>query len=190
MFPVGFGITAAAPEIVPVLYGDKWLAMIPILAMLGIRTALRSSAGIAYTLFYSQDRVTTAFHYKVVEMILLVVSVLVALPWGLQTTALAITANSLFSLVMLWAGLNLIGMDARELARLLWCPLVASLIMWGAVAALRAALPVDGVNVALRLAISVGGGALVYVTTLVLLSRQYWLDFVEIAAKFRSRGRQ
>ncbi|MDR1853397.1 MAG: lipopolysaccharide biosynthesis protein [Azoarcus sp.] len=187
MCPVGFGIAAAAPEIVPALYGGKWLAMIPVLAMLGVRTALRSCGAIATTLFYSQDKVALSFRYRVIEMVLLAVSVVAALPYGLTVTAAVIAANSLFAVFMLLMGLKLIGLGGRDLIRLLACPLVASLVMWGALVGLRAALPADGLNALTRLLATVACGALVYGATLTLLSRQYWRDFADLLHRLAKR---
>ncbi|MDR1424011.1 MAG: lipopolysaccharide biosynthesis protein [Azoarcus sp.] len=185
--PIGFGIAAAAPEIVPVLYGEKWLPMIPILTMLGINIAARASTALAPPLFYSQNKVTLIFRYNVIETMLLVTSVVIALPYGLEAIATAIAANSLFSVIIFWFAFRLIGLGFSDVLHVLSCPLFASITMWIAISLLRKVVPVEDVNIVLRLIMTIAYGAIVYCTVLVMMSRQYWHAFVEL---FRQVGRR
>lgn len=183
--PVGLGIAAAAPEIVPVLYGEKWLPMIPVLTMLGISIAARASTALAPPLFYSRNKVTLAFRYNVAETILLVVSVVIALPYGLEVTAMAIAANSLCSVIIFWFAFRLIGLGFSDVLHVLSCPALASIAMWIAISFLRKIVPADDINIVLRLIMTVIYGAIVYCTVLIVMSRQYWHAFIEL---FRQIG--
>jgi len=183
--PIGLGIAAAAPEIVPVLYGEKWLPMVPILSMLGISSAARASTALAPPLFYVRNKVTLAFRYSVVETILLVVSVVIALPYGLEVTAMTIAANSLFSVIIFWFAFRLIGLGFSDVLHVLSCPVFASIIMWIAISFLRKIVPVDDINIVLRLLMTIIFGAVVYCTAIIGMSRQYWHSFIEL---FRHTG--
>jgi PST family polysaccharide transporter len=179
--PIGFGISAAAPEIVSILYGEKWLTMIPILTMFGISAALHASTAISSSIFNAQNRVALAFRYNAIGLVLFVGSVAVTLPHGLKVTAAVIAANSLFSVVTFWAGLRLIGLGLFGVAHALLRPIVASFAMWGGILLLRAKfLDITVMGTALHLLLMIACGALIYGITLIVLSRQYWHDFIEL----------
>jgi PST family polysaccharide transporter len=186
-FPIGFGISATAEEIVPILYGEKWLAMIPIVTLLGINIAISASTAISPNLFYLKNRVGLIFCYNLVQTLLLVASIWLALPYGLNVTAGAITANALYFVVIFWAALRLIGLGLSSVLYVLWCPITASLLMWCSILFLREVSFVQSMNVALRLAIFVALGAVLYAAGLVALSRRYWVYFVDLVQAFRNK---
>ena len=64
IFPIGIGLSAVANELVPVLYGEQWLEMIPILSFLGISAAVRGSTAIASPLFNSRNQVPLALKFN------------------------------------------------------------------------------------------------------------------------------
>jgi len=185
--PVGFGLSATAPEVVPVLYGAQWLDMIPILGLFGVSAAVRASTAIAWPLFNSQNRVGSMFWYSLIGVALLVVLTLLALPFGLLAVAAAVAANSLYQIVVLWIAFTLIGLDGRDVAHALLRPVLASLAMWGALAALRQTLAASGLHPGLMLAVLVPLGALIYIALMHLSSRQYGRDFVDVVRKLRER---
>ncbi|GHU08806.1 lipopolysaccharide biosynthesis protein [Betaproteobacteria bacterium] len=182
--PVGFGISAAAPEIVPVLYGDQWTGMIPILTVLGISAAFRASTAISYPIFNSQNKVSLSFKYNVMGTLILVISIFVALPFGLKFVAAAISINALFSVLLLWVSLRLIGLGFRAILHILLCPTAASLAMWICIVLLRNQIQPDTLNIVLQLLLTVVLGALVYGITLITISRQSRQDIKTLAGKF------
>lgn len=138
--PIGIGLAAVAPEIVPTLYGEQSLPMIPVLSMLGLSAALPGSTAIASSLFNSQNRVELAFRYNLLATILLIGSVIVAMPFGLEHVAISIAANSLLSVFIFRVALGLIGMNTSDVLHILARPLIAAAVMWLAITALRGAL--------------------------------------------------
>lgn len=186
--PIGIGLAAVAPEIVPTLYGEQWLPMIPILSMLGLSAALRGSTAIASSLFNSQNRVELAFRYNLLATILLIGSVIVAMPFGLEHVAIAIAANSLFSVFIFRVALGLIGMNTSDVLHILARPLIAAAVMWLAITALREALATLPLALPARLGTGIVSGAIVYTIVLHLLSRQYWQDFAELSGRLLKRN--
>lgn len=181
--PVGFGLGAIAPDLVPALYGEQWLPMVPVLSMLGISAALRGSTAIASSLFNSQNRVGLAFRLNLAGVVLLVVSVLASLPYGLTVVAAAISANALFSVLMLRVAFGLIGLDGSDVLDVLLRPLLAACGMWAAIALQQQALASSPLHVSLKLLLDVATGALVYSLLLHLLSRQYLQEFQDLGRK-------
>lgn len=182
--PVGIGLAATSEEIVPVLYGQQWLPMIPILSMFGISAALRGSTAIASSLFNAKNRVELALRYNIIGTILLITSIAVALPYGLQTVAIVIAINSLYALVTFWAALGLIGLTAKHILQILASPMIASFIMWMVIATIRSMIIGQWGQPALRLPLLIAGGALTYSLILYLFSRQYLYDFKDLGGKF------
>jgi len=185
--PVGFGLSAVAAEAVPVLYGPQWYEMIPALTMLGVAAALRASTAISSPIFNSQNRVGLLFRCDILGTLLLVGSIWLTLPYGLQAVAAAVAANALFSLVIFRLALSLIGLGTRDMLHILARPILASLVMWGAIALLRPALEPMNAHVTVRLAILVFSGAAVYTAALHAMSRQYLSDFMEVFRKLLGR---
>jgi len=174
VIPIGFGVSANAAELVLVLYGSKWTAMTPVMAMFGLSAALRASTAIASPIFNASDRVGLAFRYNLIGSALLMVGVFVALPWGIEGVAIAVALTSTYSLVILHAAFRLLGLTWRDMVAVLGPPTLAASAMWLVTFGLRqlewTALP------AAALAGHVLVGALVYLVCLLLVSRRLWGD--------------
>lgn len=186
--PIGIGLAAVSSELVPLLYGEQWLPMIPILSMLGVSAALRGSTAIGSPLFNSQNRVELAFRYNAFATCLFVVSVVLAMPHGLQAVALAISANALVSVAIFRVALGLIGLTSGAVMHILARPMAASVVMWGVIAGLRVGIADMPLHVFAKLLLFIATGAVVYILVLPALSRQYLHDFTELAHKLFNRG--
>ena len=188
IFPIGIGLSAVAQDMVPVLYGEQWLAMIPVLSMLGVSAAIRGSTAIASPLFNAKNRVALALKYNTVGTLLMVVAVVLALPFGVQVVATAVALASFYSLVTFRVGLGLIGLELQHAFQILRFPAIASSVMWASIAGLRPFSTVWVSHPAALLAIHVFIGALAYAVVLHLLSRQYLHDLTELTGKLTGRA--
>ena len=188
IIPVGIGLSAVAEELVPVLYGDQWLAMIPVLSLCGLSAALRGATAIASPLFNSQNRVGLALKYNSFGTALMVFGILAAMPYGVVGVSIAVACSSLYSLVTFRVGLALIDLNLRHAFQILGLPALSATIMWLAITAVR---PVSAGwangQVGLLLLYVLFGGV-VYSLTLLLFSRQYFRDFLELGKILRSRS--
>lgn len=110
IIPLGIGIATVADELVPVLYGDQWLAMIPILKLLGLSTAIKGSCTFATPLYNSQNKVSLSLRYHIIATMIITGSIAITIPWGLTAVAGAITFTALTSIVIYQRGLKLIGL--------------------------------------------------------------------------------
>lgn len=181
--PIGVGLAAVSEELVPVLYGEQWLPMVPILGLLGISAALRGSTAIASPLFNSQNRVGLALRYNIIGTVILLAGIVVSLPYGLNAVAATVAVSSLYSLVTFRAGLGLIGLNTRDAIRILGGPLIASLLMWGCIEIIRHWTSGWTDRPALLLSAHVGTGAAAYAVLLHLVSPQYLNDFRDLAVR-------
>lgn len=188
IFPIGIGLSAVAPELVPVLYGNQWLSMIPILSMLGISAAIRGSTAIASPLFNSQNQVALSFRYNVISTVLLVTSVISTLSFGLQIVAAAIAANAAFSIITFRVAFGLIGLRTRHVLKVLTPPTAASSVMWATISLLRQTSINYDIDIALVLPLLILSGAISYSISLIIISREYFSEFTILAKKLLNKG--
>ena len=185
--PVGFGISAVASELVPVLYGSQWSDMIPVLSMFGLSAAIRGSTAIASPLFNSRDRVGLSFRYNLVGTFITVVAIVIALPYGINAVTGAVALSSLYTLVSFRVGIGLIGLRTRHVMVILGPPTLAATVMWLAILAIRS-YSVDAFDVpVLLLAVHVLFGVVVYIVALHAISRTYFADFLDLGKRFLNR---
>ena len=177
VFPIGFGVSACAADLVPVLYGSQWSPMIPVMTMFGISTSLRAATAMSSPLFNATDQVALSLRYSVVGTVLMVGGIAAAIPYGVNAVAMTVAVTSLYSLVAFHAAFRLIGLGVRDLWEVLGPPAVASLVMWPAIAASRAWALGHTTSPGMLLLCDVLIGSAVYLVALHLISRQYLLDF-------------
>lgn len=185
IIPVGFGAAAVSEEIVPVLYGDQWLAMIPVLSMLGYSTGLKGAVAIGTPLFNSQDKVALNLRYSIISTILMVVGVVVTLPYGINAVAASIAVTSTYALLPFGVGLSLIGLRWRDEFRMLGPPALAASLMWLAIWLVRPWTVSLGIDLFARLMLHIVFGALVYAILLHAISRSYLYEFLALVRRFR-----
>lgn len=185
VFPVGIGIAAVADELVPVLYGEKWLAMIPVLKMLGISTAIKASTAVASPLYNAKNRVGLALKYNVIGTLITLASVVVAIPWGINAVAGAIALASLYSFFGYRIGLGLIGLGWKAVAATFAPPAIAAATMWFALEIVRLAWTESTFQEGIHLMLLIAVGALIYATTLIFLSRAFLVDLKWLLKKIR-----
>lgn len=175
-FPLGVGVSAMAEELVPLLYGNQWLPMVPALGMFGLSAALRASMAIASPLFNAHDRVGLALRYNIVGTSLLFVGIWLSLPYGITAVATVVALTSLYSFLPFVAALRLVGLGRSDAARILLPPALASGCFWIAIDLARPyAQPWLDSTVAL-LAVGSLLSLTLYVLVMHAISRDYYVE--------------
>lgn len=182
--PVGFGIAAVSEELVMILYGDQWLPMIALLQIVAPAAGLRAAATISRPIFQATNRIDLSLKLSVASTLILGVSVVLAIPWGLLGFAVAYAVNSLFVLIVLGVSAKLVKIENRELASMLMPPLAAALIMFAGVAMVRVAIEGGAPALFLRFATLTISGALIYCLGVFLLGRQHVGDLRDVISHF------
>lgn len=188
VIPVGFGVSANATELVLVLYGEQWRAMIPVMAVFGLSAAIRAATAITSPLFNANDRVGLALRYNVIGTALTVGGVILAMPHGIEAVAITVAVTSLYSLVSFRAGFALIGLGVRHMAQVLGPPTLAALVMWFATIGLRQFSAAWSTHLGVLLLMHVCVGGIIYSVTLHLFSRQYLNEFRQAATTMLKRS--
>ena len=185
--PVGFGIAAVAEELVTILYGEQWLAMIALLKIIAPAAGLRAATTISRPVFQAANRVDLSLKLNLVSTLVLALLLIVVIPWGLQGFAVAYVVNSVFSLIMLSVSAKLVSIGARELAYMLAPPIVAALIMLMAVIGVRNMIEHMVFDVFAQFVILTLVGALAYCLCIFLIARRHWGDVRDVISRILAK---
>jgi len=187
VIPISFGISANAAELVSVLYGQKWLPMTFILQMFGLSAGFRAVAAVSTSLFHACDRVGLSLRYNVVGTIIMIVTVVLAVPYGVNAVAAAMAAASLYWLITFRIGISLVGLRTKDALVILGPATAASAAMWLSIAAARGSMHEWlGTNWVLLPQVLVG--AVVYVVLLSVLAPTCVRDYLMLMQRALGRS--
>jgi teichuronic acid exporter len=171
-FPALWGISAVAPELVRVLFGEKWLQSIPALTILPLIVPMRMVCSVLFTTSLAMGNRNLDLRNTIVNFILLPSGFFVGAHYGLVGLCLAwLVSVPLAYAFSVPAVLRLLGMRARDLAVECGAPALAGGVMYAAVVALRLAF--DGQLAIVQLFALSAAGACAYFAVMALVSRRH-----------------
>jgi len=169
-FPVMWGISSIAPELVQVLLGEKWTEAVLPLALLCLIMPLRVLSPIMHSGLHSIGRADVSFRVTYITAAAMCSAFLVGAQFGLLGLSLSwvLIFPMVFIFNMLKSG-KLMQLTIREIALALFKPALVSGLMYGTVAITRSILPWPPIaNLVLLVVI----GAISYSVFTLLLNRQ------------------
>lgn len=170
IFPIFMGISALAPELVPLLFGDKWthsILLMQILAFLGIT---ESMSRIYNSVIVSVGRPGVLVTLRTLLAICNIIALLVALQWGLRGMAIAyVIVAYLFMPIYLVLLRKLAGINISKYFRYLVPPAAATVLMVLVIFACKTPLAEIG-SPMVQVAILGVMGAIIYAGVLTLVS--------------------
>ncbi len=175
--PIFMVALVLAPEIVLLVFGERWVETAPLMQWLAVWGMLRAMAQPVGSLIFAVGRAELAFKWNLVWMFIMIPSWWVGLQFGLDgLVTTMVVVSSLGQLPTWWYLVRpLCGAGFVEYFSQLVPPLMACLLTAGIVMAL---LDVSGaLNVYLRLTLGLGVGFVVYVMVSYLFNRE-WLDYL------------
>lgn len=171
-FPLLWGISAIAPELVHVLFGPKWLSAVPALTILPLIVPVRMVCSVLFTTSLAMGNRQLDLRNTVMNFVLLPSGFYIGAHWGLVGLCSAwLVSMPLAYAFSIPAVLRSIGIGARDLVAECGPPAVAAALMYAAIATLRTTLAEPAPFAAL-LALS-AAGAIVYLGLMALLSRRH-----------------
>lgn len=180
MFPVLVGIAVVAPEIVALLYGDRWSAAAGPMAIIALAAAIESVTQVATPVLLAFGPPRLSVHLNVFRLVTMAGLLLLAAQVGsLMAVALAVLgATALTAVAGQWFLVRLLPHRLGPFFRVLVPPSVCVVLMAVAVLLLRSALPEVGLP--WRLSALVLAGASVYLGAAAIMfrrvSRTVWAD--------------
>ena len=186
--PVFFGISALAPEIVDLVFGPKWAAAKPILAVLSLAMTFRAILLVIPNYLQGIGDARATFWCIAIGAVLFPPAFLIGCHWGVAGVCYAWLLG--YPLIFAFNALIASRHARLEFKALLMTPLrpmVAGVAMLVAVAALRTYLPL-GLSEISRIAILVAAGAATYGAVMILAFRMLVLEVVFLFHRPRSRA--
>jgi len=185
-FPLMLGLIVTAPEFIFVIYGAQWMPVVPILRVLCVVGLVQSVETTAGWIYLARARTDLFFGWGVAAGLIVYISFLIGIQWGVMGVTLAYAvANAVLLVPCLAIPFRLIHLPIRDLLRSVIGVLVGSGIMAAIVAAVRAVMLAREAGPGLVLAASVTSGILIYLAWLWLTdawaareARLVWSRFV------------
>ena len=174
-FPALWGISAVAPEIVRVLFGPKWLQVVPALTILPLVVPLRMVCSVMFTTSVALGNRQLDLRNTILNFALIPSGFFIGVDWGLVGLCSAwLVSVPLAYCFSVPAVLQFIGIRARDLTTECCLPAAAASVMYAAVAALRVALPKQPDAIALVTLCM--AGAFVYFGVIALIARPHLVN--------------
>lgn len=177
-FPVFFGVSALAPEVVQVVFGPNWLATIPVVRVLALIGALHAMFYFNSNIMVAAGKPGWSLALNAMNAVVNVAGFIIALRmgWGILGVATAyVVRGYVISPVALLVLKRLIGLRLRTYFRQIVPAAVATVVMVAAMLLVTMTLA-PNLAAPLRLAVAVVGGGIVYLGMIALVARQQWRE--------------
>ena len=171
-FPVIWGISAVAPELVRVLFGPKWLQAVPALAILPLVVPIRMVCSVMFSASLALGHRQLDLRNTIINFVLIPGGFFIGAHWGLVGLCLSwLVSVPIAYAFSVPAVLRFIGIRAFDLLAECGPPAAAAAVMYGAIWALRPMM------VDLPAFVTLGAlstlGAAVYIVAMALISRRH-----------------
>jgi teichuronic acid exporter len=187
-FPILWGISSVAPEIVTGLLGSKWIDAILPLQILALVMPLRIVSTFLSNPVQALGRFDVALWNVMVSFVVMVIAFAVGVQFGLVGLCLAwLTCMPIVFLVNMRRYMRALGTSLRALLASMTAPAVATLAMYAIVEICRATV-FTSTNELVRLVVLVFAGAFTYGIVTVVLNRKGLTEAVEVFRAIAGRG--
>jgi O-antigen/teichoic acid export membrane protein len=127
-FPLGIGIAITAPQFVPVLLGEKWIAAIPVIQILSVAGILGSIGQVMPQLCRAIGRPEIYLKFALVRLVIAIPVYLLAIQYGLIALCLALLILScMFVPASLFIGTRVLKIKYSQIIGALWLSVVCGL---------------------------------------------------------------
>jgi O-antigen/teichoic acid export membrane protein len=183
VFPIFFGISSVAIEIVEIFLGEKWkVAAIP-LQMLSIVMPLRMLQSIIPSALMGIGRPDINVGNQSIACIMIPSGVLMGLQWGLKGVCFAwIIVYPIYFLIVLKRSLPILGIRIKDYIFAMQYAVITSFIMYAAVYSARFFVEKLSLPMIINLCIFIVVGAFSYLALTLLTQRE---TFKEVNALFK-----
>ncbi|MGD9597432.1 MAG: lipopolysaccharide biosynthesis protein [Steroidobacteraceae bacterium] len=182
--PCLWGMSCVAPELVDAVLGPKWDAAIIALQLVSLVAPLRMLLGILATALAAIGRAELELRNTIVGAVVLTVSFLVGVRWGLEGLAASwLVAVPLVSAICIPPSARALGLTLVDIGTALRTPVLAGCAMYAAVVFTRTLLP--GLDSAWLLPILIAVGCATYVSAIAVLDRTIFADLRRVASAVR-----
>ena len=177
-FPVLFGISAIAPELITLLIGPKWQMAVPLMEILAILVALQALAALMAPVYLAIGRPQLALQATVTNLLIVMPAIVIGLNWGILGVCWAWLLSFPFAMMVNWhRGLKAWQMSLPQALACIARPFILSLAMWAGIKLLRMTAAAPIADWAWLLG-AITGGAVFYLVGSLLVNgaavRYFW----------------
>ena len=160
--PAMVGLAVVAPDFVHVVLGQRWAAAAPVLRILAIVVLVDSISSLGQRTLQAMDRARIVLNFSIVGMIFTVASFVIGLHWGIVGVAAAYACVAIpIAIAFSYVTARTLSVPFVRLASAVRGVFEATSVMLAAL--VLASLSLDGASPAVRLALMVLLGTLVYI---------------------------
>jgi O-antigen/teichoic acid export membrane protein len=186
-FPLMIWVLVTAPQLVRVVYGPKWIPVIPLIQIFALAGLEQSIGGNVGWIFLSQGKTDVLLKVGIFTTIITIIAFVVGLRWGVEglviayTIAIYLTAYPVFVIAF-----RLIDMKVRYALAPLWSVTLAALLLGIVAFLLQISLENLGITQDLTiLAIVTAASLLIYSVVLFLLDKELFIGIVGLLGQLR-----
>ena len=171
-FPLCFGLSAVAPEAVPIVFGANWVDAILPLQLIALASPLRQLNALNTPALMAIGRPEVNVVNLVIALAIMPAAFAIGSQFGLSGVALAwALAYPAYFFIVLMRSLPVLGVRFRSYFDAIWPSITAAGVMYGAVVLCRVGLQNGEVARWAMLGISVLVGALTYLAAIWMIRR-------------------
>jgi len=187
MFPLGLGMAATADHIVPLLYGDQWLPVIPILQVLALTGALRAVLSLFGSVFAAKGVPQLSFKIQLWMTPPVLGLIFAGSFYGVIGVAWGVALAQLSGLVGAAIAMRLLEGSLLDFLRAIASSVVAAGLMFLALASTIFTNAIGDLSLANRLALMIAVGAAVYVMAWAMIERRLLMQLYSRLRKIEER---
>jgi O-antigen/teichoic acid export membrane protein len=179
ILPLSMGLFSVAEIFVVVVFGQKWLPMVPVLRVLALYAIIRSVCTICGTLLVGIGKPKVVSKIECIQLITLAVIIYpFTTSWGLMGAASAVLLVRGISLIMYIKKINVI-LETKliKTIRILWKKILGTGIMVGV---LYLVTPVLGAYTIVTLLLLIFIGVITYICSMFILERRIFREAKEL----------
>ena len=188
-FPATVGLALVADDFVMLVFGDRWAPAIAPLQILALVGALRSITPMLSQVLVGTEQPKKNMQFTVLSAVVIPICLLIGTNWGLRGVAIGwLVGHPIVMIPILMPhALRAIEMSFGEYLRALRAPALGCAAMVIAVLVTREVMPAD-LSLAIRLAVEVSVGALVYSGVLFSTYRDRAIMLLRLLRSARKEG--
>lgn len=180
-FPVFFGISAIAPDAVPLILGDKWSPAIVPLQLIALVIPLRQLDSLTNPALIGVGRPGMNLGNLLIALLIMPAAFLVGVRWGLIGAALSwVCAYPIYFLIALRRSLPVLGVPYRDYFQAVWPSALTGAAMYALVELARLGLIAVAAGPLIVLLLGIAVGATGYFLATLVVNRALLYEVVAL----------
>ena len=126
-FPMGVGLITTAPLFIPVLFGERWLQVIPVIEIISVYGIFMSIGAFIPQVYKAIGRPDIYLKYVAVRSVVAIPIYYLVVPFGLKAVSFAhLSLTMLFFPVNFFIGMRVMNITLNQVYRSLWVSVFGS----------------------------------------------------------------